>query len=798
VRRYCLIASLAILIGRSEAAPTFTGPATNGTINIPGLSEASGIVASHNNDSVLWTHNDSGHPAEADAIDTQGRLLGTYGIPGNTDNEDIAIGPGPVTNISYLYIGDIGDNGLTRAHIKVYQIPEPAVYARDFANPVTATSIKGARTITLTYPDQTNNAEAMLVDPQTGDLWILTKAATSRIYMASKADLDVSNSIVLKFVQTLDFDVPNAADITQVGNEIIVRQENFAKLWLRTNGQSISSAFLGTPVSIPVTGVADGEPNGEAIGFDAFSSGYFTVSDSATTQPLRYFARTSPDALQPPVELISGGADWKFLDDGSNQGSAWRSTNFDDSAWSTGTAQFGYGEGDEETIVSFGTNANNKVITTYFRKEFIATNVAAMTSAALKMVIGHGAIVYLNRTPIVFEGLNSNATYTTTAPVITTSLQSTWHRYSLDPALIREGTNTVAVEIHQYSPSGTNMSFDLQLSATVPAVYEPLNYPAGTSLVNVTNSSGNWWSAAGSGSSPSATVTHGNMAISGLQVYKGNCLQFGAVEGPGARFNFLTNIVGGTFYYSLAFKVNDPGNLSSSGGMTAGFNNSRGSQGNTPTVLATRILTRTAGTGGYNIGVAKNSGTATDFVWCPALFTTNDTLFLVGSYQFKSGSSTDDISSMWINPNPDTFGQDTPPAATLIATTGSDITGGTSGQIASFVLLQRGNQITNTFQPARMTVDEFRFGFLWSDVTPTGPAIGPPKISTIITTNDAVGLLCNITPFVSYQMQYKNSLSDGQWASLGTFSSDSNLMTIFDAPGAQRFYRLLWMTPANY
>jgi len=102
------------------------------------LTEASGVVASHNNANVLWTHNDSGHPAQVFAIDTQGRLLGTYAIPGNTDNEDIAIGPGPVPNVSYLYVGDIGDNGLTRANIKVYQIPEPFVYERQYTNPVTA------------------------------------------------------------------------------------------------------------------------------------------------------------------------------------------------------------------------------------------------------------------------------------------------------------------------------------------------------------------------------------------------------------------------------------------------------------------------------------------------------------------------------------------------------------------------------------------------------------------------------------------------------------------------------------
>lgn len=764
---------LAVSLSRATGTPTFSGPVTNGVVNISGLSEASGVVSSRNNDSVLWTHNDSGHPADVYAIDTQGRLLGTYGIPGNSDNEDIAIGPGPVTNISYLYIGDIGDNGLTRAHIKVYQIPEPAVYARDYTNPVVATSIKGARTITLTYPDGTNNAEAMFVDPQSGDLWILTKASTSRIYMIPKSELDTNNNITLTFVQTLAFNVPSGADISPSGNEIVVRQENFARLWLRASGQSISSAFQGTAYSIPVTGTANGEPNGEAIGFDFYGSGYFTMSDSATTQPLRYFSRTSNDGPQPPVSLVPEGSDWQYLDDGSNQGTAWYGTNFNDSSWKTGTGQFGYGDGDEKTIVSYGANANNKFVTTYFRKTFVATNTAAMQSATLKMVVGHGAIAYLNGTPVVYEGLNSNATYTTLATVMPTSLQSTWHSYSIDPALLVDGTNTIAVEIHQYSSNGTNMSFDAEISANAPAVYEPLNYAVNTSLVNVTNASGNWWAAAGSGASPPAKVVSGNLPVSGLQLYKGNSLQFGAVEGPSARFNMLTNITAGIYYYSLAFKVTDLGALSTSGGFTAGFNNSRGSQGTTPTVVATRILTRATGTGGYNIGTGKNSSTSTDFVWATNVFTTNDTVFIVGSYEFNTGSTTDDVSSMWINPDPSTFGAISAPTPTLVAASGSDIS---SSQIASFVCMQRGNQITNTVQPGLMIVDELRFGFLWSSVTPPGPTIpsiiAQPQSQTVIAgTNVSFSVTASSPIALNYQWQFGGAPINGATQSSYTRSS---------------------------
>ena len=98
----------------APAAPTFAKAVTNGMVNIPLLTEASGVAASRNNPGVIWTENDGGNAAVVYAIDAQGRNLGTYALPGNTDNEDIGIGPGPVTNVAYLYVTDIGDNNSVR------------------------------------------------------------------------------------------------------------------------------------------------------------------------------------------------------------------------------------------------------------------------------------------------------------------------------------------------------------------------------------------------------------------------------------------------------------------------------------------------------------------------------------------------------------------------------------------------------------------------------------------------------------------------------------------------------------
>src|SRR5437764_11594598 len=68
------------------------------------------------------------------------------------------------------------------------------------------------------------------------------------------------------------------------------------------------------------------------------------------------------------VSIIPYGDPWKYLDNGTNQGTAWRDPSFNDATWKTGNGKFGYGITDANTIVSFGPDIKHKYITTYFRK----------------------------------------------------------------------------------------------------------------------------------------------------------------------------------------------------------------------------------------------------------------------------------------------------------------------------------------------------------------------------------------------------------------------------------------------
>jgi len=166
------------------------------------------------------------------------------------------------------------------------------------------------------------------------------------------------------------------------------------------------------------------------------------------------------------VTLIEAGATWKYLDDGSNQGTAWRQSAFNDAAWAAGPAQLGYGDGDEATVVSFGGNGSDKHITTYFRHDFDVTHAWAYTGLTLRIQRDDGAVVYLNGQEVARSNMPTTAVdyQTRSASVVGGADENTFFEFTIDPTgLLSEGENTLAVEIHQTSTTSSDISFDLEL-----------------------------------------------------------------------------------------------------------------------------------------------------------------------------------------------------------------------------------------------------------------------------------------------------------------------------------------------
>ncbi len=160
--------------------------------------------------------------------------------------------------------------------------------------------------------------------------------------------------------------------------------------------------------------------------------------------------------------LITAGSTWKYLDDGSNQGTAWREIIFDDDSWASGPAELGYGDGDEATVVSYGPDDQNKYITTYFRQSFEVTDASLYERVTISLKRDDGIVVYLNGTEILRDSMPTGTiTYTTLA---TQNLEDNYFRnWTKDVPNLVNGTNVLAVEIHQYSADNADISFDLSM-----------------------------------------------------------------------------------------------------------------------------------------------------------------------------------------------------------------------------------------------------------------------------------------------------------------------------------------------
>ena len=269
-------------------------------------------------------------------------------------------------------------------------------------------------------------------------------------------------------------------------------------------------------------------------------------------------------------------------------------------------------------------------------------------------------------------------------------------------------------------------------------LYEPFAYPAGDSLDGVdgaainaggkTAPNGNKWFPAGYSTQPNFNALVGtqvvdlNLAVAGLQEPAGNAVWYGG-NGYSARLA-TGSFNSGTVYASFAFRIFDITGLASTGGVVAAFNNTPGPQTGSPSVYSSSVRVRptpdtTDSPANYNIGLRKNPSSTT--VWDSAIYTASDDgpiQFAVTSYTFNGTSTTDDQSTLYLNPNPSTFGGTPPTSGAILSTSsGNDIS---SGQIATFML----RQATQGAAPQGIVFDELRVGTSWADVTPAQASSG--------------------------------------------------------------------------
>lgn len=294
--RYTIVRIAVVLlsvVATQAQSAWFGGPFKVGTTPLSVLPEVSGMVASTLNPGILWLHNDSGDRPTLYAMTEKGDIRTQFTLGGASaiDWEDIAYGPGPVPGKTYLYAADIGDNQAKRKTVVVYRAEEPHLLETTQPRSLALNNVV-SDAFTFRYPDGPRDAEALIIDPLTQDMYIISKRdKNSRVYRAA-APHKPGTTRTLEFVTTLPMQLATGADISADGKNVILKNYLYVWHWTRNGKESLSALFRrpGTQVTYMP------EIQGEAICFTSTNDGYYTTSEQEEgggASPIFYYPRVA-------------------------------------------------------------------------------------------------------------------------------------------------------------------------------------------------------------------------------------------------------------------------------------------------------------------------------------------------------------------------------------------------------------------------------------------------------------------------------------------------------------------------
>ena len=245
---------------------------------------------------------------------------------------------------------------------------------------------------------------------------------------------------------------------------------------------------------------------------------YFTTDGSDPRLPgggINPGAVRIDGAVNDSTLLDAGATGWRYLDDGSDQAGAWKEPVYDDSSWSTGVAPLGFGSINGHPFGGPKINPDQHV-TIYFRREIEATGANLITDATARVMSDGGAIVYLNGIEIARDNMPANpVTFETTALSDSNVTEGHIDNFTFPPSAFVEGTNVIAVEVHNGSAGSSDMGMDLQIDITA------LNAPSDAIPINTATTvlarsfDGSEWSALNQATFNSAlSASAANLVIS--------------------------------------------------------------------------------------------------------------------------------------------------------------------------------------------------------------------------------------------------------------------------------------------
>ncbi|MEP4078786.1 lamin tail domain-containing protein [Haloferula sp.] len=179
-----------------------------------------------------------------------------------------------------------------------------------------------------------------------------------------------------------------------------------------------------------------------------------------------------------PTNFVNSGDTWSYLDDGSDQGTAWRTTSFvENGAWESGPSQLGYGEDGEVTLVDYidtdpVASGIQKNITTYFRKSDInIPDTSLYDDFTINFWYDDGIALYVNGVEVERLHITADAPYTETSSF--TVGNNEFGTIQVPISYFNNGNNTIAAEVHQAANDSSDISFNLTLVGNLTGGGDP-------------------------------------------------------------------------------------------------------------------------------------------------------------------------------------------------------------------------------------------------------------------------------------------------------------------------------------
>lgn len=255
-----------------QANSVYDAPKVVGQITSNEIDESSGLAASPCINGLLWTHNDSGDGPFLYALDMTGKVRGVWRIPSaeNIDWEDMeAVRSSAGCS---LYIGEIGNSDkLARNEHRIYRVAEPGASQPTGVSRKDAMPTAEPEVMRYRYPDGNRDAETLMVHPETGDIYVLTKSRNdpSSVYKIKPAfgssSVAVAEKVAEIKVPVIPFGMLTGGSISPDGKRVVICDYAAAYELLVPEGAVFDDVWKQMPTPVPL-----GErKQGEAITYSA-------------------------------------------------------------------------------------------------------------------------------------------------------------------------------------------------------------------------------------------------------------------------------------------------------------------------------------------------------------------------------------------------------------------------------------------------------------------------------------------------------------------------------------------------